>query len=339
MEGRRLLVTGGSGFIGSELVAIALQQGYCIRNLDIRRPNFEAHRSLWAEVDLRDRESVIENFRAFKPDVVIHMASEIDVNLKSLNDYSTTVGGTLNILAAVSQAANIQRFISISTQYAVMPGVQPADEKFLLPYTLYGEAKAEAEKLVWQKNLSTPWFILRPTVIWGPRHPSFSRLIWKYIATRSYLHPSSAKPIMRCYGYVRNTAHQIMAFVSVDSSRSDRHVFYLGDACINYDIWADAFSKRLTGRPARRIPKSALLFFGLAGEGIKKVGLKAPIDMGRYFRMTTSAEVDLSTTHSLIGPPQVSFEEGLSETVGWLAEENPKLFGGGQQTNVVSADR
>src|SRR5208283_6137943 len=147
------------------------------------------------------------------------------------------------------------------TQFVVTPGQTPKSETDFKPYTLYGEAKAVSERLV--RASSLPWLIVRPTIIWGPRHPSFHDQIWAFIANRAYLHPSAATPIMRCYGYVGNTADQILAFLDADPKQ--RRVFYLGDGTINYDTWVDGFAEAITGKKARRIPQSLLLVFARLG--------------------------------------------------------------------------
>ena len=126
---------------------------------------------------------------------------------------------------------------------------------------------------------------------------------------------------MRCYGYVRNTAAQLVSFGEADLSNISSKVFYLGDATINQDLWVDGFSIAFTGKRARRAPKQALLALALAGASLKKVGIPFPMDMGRYFRMTTSSDIDLSETFSIVGRPTITMQNGVDETVRWLKEE------------------
>jgi nucleoside-diphosphate-sugar epimerase len=126
---------------------------------------------------------------------------------------------------------------------------------------------------------------------------------------------------MRAYGYVTNTATQIYKLALVDNNRLNRRVFYIGDEAIDYDLWADAFAKGLTGKKARRIPYALLWLLGQAGEFVKKLGLPAPIDSGRVFRMSTSSAIDLSPTLTATGPVPVTFEEGVRETQQWLKEK------------------
>lgn len=321
---KRLLVTGGSGFIGSEVVNIATRS-FVVQNIDMNPPNFPEHEPFWAKTDVRDKDAVMDRVKSFSPDYILHLASDVDINLSSLAAYETTIGGTQNIIDAAKSLSNLMRFVHISTQYVVRPGVEPLNDRFLLPYTLYGQAKAEAEKRVWTSDLPS-WYILRPTIIWGPRHPSFANQIWKYMASRQYLHPASRQPIMRTYGYVTNVAQQMVNFVDQDEIHGFGRTFYLGDSCLNYDYWADAFSRELTGKPARRVPTYALKALGIVGEAGKRVGIKSPFDLGRYERMTTPSPLDLAPTFSVVGVPTVPFEQGLRETVEWLRETDPQRY-------------
>jgi nucleoside-diphosphate-sugar epimerase len=329
----KVVITGGSGFIGGEIVSTLQARGAEVLNLDCNPPPLQQARH-WQSCDVRSIESVNSAILNFDPNYVLHLASDIDVNLPTLESYATTIEGTRNVIAACAGLHNLRRFIHVSTQYVMTPGVQPHSETEFQPYTLYGEAKAQSELTIRQSALAD-WIIVRPTIIWGPRHPSFANAIWKYLANRKYLHPVARKPILRCYGFVRNTAEQMTALLDADLSKVSGRVFYLGDGTIDHDRWIDGFACAFTGKRARRVPKSALLALGLAGEGLNKLGVRFPMDMGRYFRMTTSSEIDLNGTFAIVGSPKISLEQGISETVAWLSQLDPILFKG---SNINPAD-
>lgn len=319
--GEKILLTGGSGFIGSEIVDLALERGYQVRILDIRPPRTPEHLAYWRKVDVRDAATVSEQIAEFAPDRLLHLASDIDVTIRTLAEFKTTIDGTANVLAAAARLPELKRFIHVSTQFVVRPGVEPADERYLEPYTVYGEAKAETEKLVWAAHLGAPWFILRPVIIWGPNHPTFAQQIFRHMGTRRYLHPVGREPINRAFGYVTNVAEQMMTFATMDPALASRHVYYVGDGTIDYDLWADAFSVGLTGKPARRIPVWLLKLMGTAGDAVKAIGLRSPIDSGRAFRMSTASKVDLSPTLEITGPPRIGFDEGVRRTLEWLRRQ------------------
>lgn len=312
----KILLTGGSGFIGSEVVKLALAKGYLVRNLDFKAPEPHLH-SCWRSIDIRKYEDLDRETQEFQPDYMLHLASDIDVTISNLAGFETTINGTRNVLAVAKNIPSLRRFVHTSTQFVVRPGKMISSEREYLPYTLYGEAKAQTERLVWSADLNSNWCIVRPTIIWGPRHPSFGQEIFRYIASRKYLHPKARNPIVRTFGYVRNTAEQMLKLLEHPNQRSER-VYYLGDENLDYDRWVDAFSVGLCGRPARRIPIQLLRALGWAGDLIDVIGVKSPIDSGRVFRMSTSSKIDLTNTLDLTGQPRVSFDVGVKETLDWL---------------------
>ena len=74
----RYLITGGSGFIGSNLIEELLKKNYQIMNVDIKAPNIESHGSLWREQDILDFPGLLAAFREFQPTHVIHLAAQAD---------------------------------------------------------------------------------------------------------------------------------------------------------------------------------------------------------------------------------------------------------------------
>lgn len=320
----KLFLTGGSGFIGGEIARAALAAGHEVSLYDLSVPNFGDQVPFWTRGDVRDRVSLAQAIEAFRPDAIIHLASDTDVQITKMQEFTTTLDGTRNVISVAQSSNFLAKFVHISTQFVVRPGIVPESETFFQPYTVYGEAKAETERMVRSADLNMPWLIIRPTIIWGPHHPSFRENIFRHIASRRYLHPVGRQKILRAFGYVTNTANQILALTFSCDRVGDRRVFYVGDETIDYDVWADAFSIGLTGKPARRIPTQLLKWLGKAGDAAKLLRLPAPIDSGRAFRMTTSSAIDLSSTLAISGRPVVPFSKGVRETLDWILANEQK---------------
>jgi len=316
----KFFLTGGSGFIGGEFIKLALAQGHEVVNYDVAEPHFPDQTRFWTQGDVRDREALRRAVKAADPDILVHLASDTDVQIVRMEQFTTTIEGTRNMLQIAREQPGLKKLVHVSTQFVVKPGVKPTSETCFKPYTVYGEAKAKTERMVRAAGLAMPWLIIRPTIIWGPHHPSFRQNIFRHIAKRTYLHPVGRAKTMRAFGYVANTAQQILALALSSEGAGDPHVFYAGDDTIDYEIWADAFSRGLTGKRARRVPIGLLNFMGRIGDFAKRLHLPAPIDSGRAFRMSTSSAIDLSPTLARTGPPPVSFEQGVRETLAWLRE-------------------
>src|SRR5262245_47060500 len=113
------LVTGGAGFIGSNLVDALLARGDAVTVLDDlstgRRENLEgalAEGAELVELDIRDRDAVVGLARERAPKAVFHLGAQIDVRKSVADpawDASINVGGTANVLEA-ARAAGSRRF-------------------------------------------------------------------------------------------------------------------------------------------------------------------------------------------------------------------------------------
>src|SRR5437868_12973453 len=158
----RSLVTGGAGFIGSNLVDALLARGdevTVVDNLTTGRlsnlePGLAAGAEL-VELDIRDGEALGRLAAEKRPQRIFHLAAQIDVR-KSLADpcfdATVNVGGTANVLEA-ARAAECGRVVSISTGGAIYGEGQGqrlplAEEAPIAPLSAYGQSKFAAEGYV-----------------------------------------------------------------------------------------------------------------------------------------------------------------------------------------------
>ena len=152
------LVTGGAGFIGSNLVDALLARGDEVTIADDlssgKQSNIEQALSQGAtleELDIRDAEAVSDAVGRARPDVIFHLAAQIDVR-KSVadpaNDSRINVEGTINVLNA-AQAHGVHRLVNTSTGGAIYGEGRtlPAPEDHpVAPEAPYGLSKFCAEQ-------------------------------------------------------------------------------------------------------------------------------------------------------------------------------------------------
>jgi UDP-glucose 4-epimerase len=179
----RALVTGGAGFIGSNLVDALLDRHDEVSVIDDlstgKRANLDCAVSRGAdfhEVDLRDAARVRSVVAGARPDIVFHLAAQADVR-KSIEDpawdASINVLGTINVLEA-SRLAGVRRVVNTSTGGAiygdtdVMPTPESVDPK---PMSAYGQSKFCAEAYCgWYERLhGLSSVVLRYGNVYGPR--------------------------------------------------------------------------------------------------------------------------------------------------------------------------
>jgi GlcNAc-P-P-Und epimerase len=323
MDHQRLLVTGGSGFIGANFISeIERRGGYEVLNLDIAPPKFDSKSSKFIKCDLLDQEKVKQCFADFKPTQVVHFAGRTDMFGATLDDYAANHVGTINLIAAIQQTPFIQKVVFTSSQYVVGPGRVPEGDLDYRPHTIYGESKVESEKAIRSAQLSVPWTIIRPTNIWGRWHPRYPTEFWRVLKQGRYVHPGGS-PVTRCYGYVGNVVDQVITILERKDGSVDGKTYYVGDPPGDIYEWTNTFSLQLTGKPVRVVPRFVLRALAKVGDLVIKFGGKFPIFSSRYRSMTEDYVTVMEPTYATLGQPRISVQQGVQETVDWLRTEGP----------------
>ena len=317
----RVLITGGSGFIGRHLIAHLLAKGYSVSNFDIATPSEASQRAYWKQGSILDAGAVTACLRDVRPEHVVHLAALAVMEGKSLADFRANTDGTANVLAAVRTVGGIERLVVTSTQHVRQPGSGPpaADDDYL-PYMLYGESKVITEKLTRAAGLPGHWTLIRPTAVWGSHHPNLVSGLWRLIHRRWYVHPSG-DPVVRAYGQVKNVAWQIERILSLPASATHGRTLYVGDENTRQADWVNGFARALTGRDMRTAPLWMLRALAHFGDGVRACGFRFPMYGSRLFNLITSNPVPMQPTFDILGRGPVSMAAGIGETSEWLRQQ------------------
>lgn len=310
-----MLVTGGTGFIGSHMLERLIALGADVLNIDRRTPC--ARLGQFEQIDIRDEAALTQAVRRFAPEYVVHLAARTDTDADDLTAYTDNTDGTRSLLRAVMGQESLKRLILTSTQFVVLPGRLPRNDVDFEPHTAYGMSKVVSEELLRAAQGSFEWTITRPTNVWGPRHPRYAQEFWAVMSHGLYMHPATPPPV-RTYGYVRNVVWQSTEILTAPGALVDRQVYYLGDSPIVLTEWVDAFSRALRNRPARRVPERAIVALGKLGDGFQRVGLSFPLTSSRVASMTQDYPTPVHKTLDAFGQPPISLQDGVTETVRWL---------------------
>jgi nucleoside-diphosphate-sugar epimerase len=321
MSPRRVLVTGGSGFIGTNTVEHLLRLGDVVGNLDHAPPRDERQASWWIPGDITDRAHTIRSVEEFAPDAIVHLAARADLGGTTLNDYSANVEGVTNIVAAARAAGTTRRVLFGSSQLVCTPGHIPEDEYDVSPPNAYGESKVLGEQIVRAEagDDAFTWMLLRPTSIWGPWFGELYSAFFRTVGRGRYLHPRG-RHIHKSFGFVGNTTYQLERLLAAPDDAVHRRMVYLADY-EPYPIreWAGMIQEALGARPVREVPLPVLRGLALGGDVAKRFGVAHPlISSYRLRNILTDTVFPLEPLRELCGDLPYSLAEGTRLTAEWL---------------------
>ncbi|MBO0885579.1 MAG: NAD-dependent epimerase/dehydratase family protein, partial [Mycobacterium sp.] len=226
----RILVTGGSGFVGANLVTALLDRGYQVRSFDRAPSPLSVQPGLQVLVgDVCDPGMVAAAMHGI--DTVFHTAAIIDLRggvgasraIGRVTDeyrqrsFDVNVGGT-ECLVHAAQAAGVKRFVYTSSNSVVIGGKHIAGGDETLPYTdrfndLYTETKVVAERFVLAQNASPNGgaglltCAIRPSGIWGRGDQTMFRKVFESLLAGHVKVLVGRKTALLDNSYVHNLIH------------------------------------------------------------------------------------------------------------------------------------
>ncbi|MDC1292408.1 NAD(P)-dependent oxidoreductase [Amylibacter sp.] len=319
---KKILITGGSGFIGTNLINY-MMDSYEIMNLDIKEPKIAVHRKYWAELDIRDIKEFSIFINTFKPDYIIHLAARTDLNGKLLSNYDSNTIGTQNLLNIIGNYKNLEKVIFASSKFIAPNGYKVENQYDMCPHTTYGESKAEMERLIWNKPPKCDWLIIRPTSIWGPYFAEPYKFFFDYILKGFYFQIGNQK-CFKTYGFIGNTVYQIQQLLVADTNFMSNKIYYLGDDP-PYEIneWAKEIAVEINQK-IPKVPSILVKLISYFGDFIRLFGINFPMNSFRYHNMTQDGINELSEINKLA--PSLPFTRlaGTKLTLRWMTKT--KIF-------------
>ena len=316
LTNKRIIVTGGAGFIGSHIVDQLISHGNEVVIIDNfstgKWENIQHHlttgRLHVEEADVRDLEKMIHITKG--ADIVFHLA--VACLRTSLNNpmyvHETNTTATLNMCRAVLEN-NVERLIYVSSSEAYGSALYvPMDEKHSLnPTTVYGASKAAGElyALAYWHTYGLPTMVVRPFNTYGPREPSEgfrAEVIPKFVMRAM----AGLQPVIfgtgqqtRDFTWVEDTALGIILAAECDE--------LIGDT-VNI-----AFGQEVS---IERICQLVLELLGKQDVQPKYLGDDRPGDVKRHY-------ADISKAQKLMGySPTVDIEAGIERYIEWIQTQS-----------------
>lgn len=317
----RFLVTGGSGFIGTNLCTFLVDRGGAVLNVDRSVPRNKKASYYWKSLDICDYPLLASAFAEFAPDYVIHLAARTDLDGLSLEDYRSNTDGVRNVIEASLGCKGIKRVIFASSRLVCRIGYQPSSDDDYCPTTMYGESKVIGESIV--RDLAAhahwSWCIVRPTSIWGPWFDVPYRQFFDSVVTGRYVHPKGVK-VLKSFGYVGNTVHQLSTLLKAHDAFVDRKTLYLADyPPIEVQSMANQIRLQLKKPAVRQVPVTLMKILARVGDVAKQVGMRnPPLTSFRLSNLLTPMVYDLDPLERIVGPLPFDMETGVRNTLDWL---------------------
>lgn len=303
-RGKRVLVTGGTGFVGSHLLQ-ALGCAGAEAGVITRQPGQVGGARHTFRGNLSDRGFVAAALREFGPQVVFHLASSRERKL-SREAFDTAIEanllGTLNLLYGSTGLAGVERIVVVGTGEEYGHNPAPFSESMReAPISAYSFSKQCATQLsqLMHASFGLPVVVLRPSVAYGPGQNSDMFL------------PALIQSLLRGEEFRMTRGEQTRDYVFV----SDLVEALLLAGC---RARVDGEVINVGGGRATRIA-------GLVERVEELLGRQGLVVRGALPYRTGEAmeyELDLSKARGLLQwEPRTSLDEGLRRTVAWYQEE------------------
>ncbi len=322
----KILVTGGTGFVGSHLVDRLVERGKRVRCLVRSSSNLRYLKPAQIEIVYGGLDDSTDWDEALRDVETIYHVAGLTFARRRQDYFKVNHQGTEAIIAATVPRRNqIKKFIQISSLAAIGPGQgnRPVNEDTTpQPVTAYGRSKLMGEEAVTAVADLIPVTIVRPPAVYGPRDYALYELFKTMARGLSPMIGNYDKQISLVH--VRDLVDGII-LAGESKTSTGRAYFISSDEVYSWLSVADLVAK-VIGRPLRKIAIPRNIAYGLAvvAEGLAAVTGKPPV-------INRDKVTDLSQTcwgcsieraRSELGYSQrVPLEEGLRETISWYRGE------------------
>jgi UDP-glucose 4-epimerase len=302
LRGRRILVTGGTGFIGGHLVQRLEQAGIAFTGVthETPPPGAGPAGTRWVRLDLTDVSALEPVVFATQPEIVFHLAGVLGSE-RTLEFAERAVRGnfllTHDLLTALGRSARPQRIVLVGSgeEYGRQVKLPCSEDMPAHPVSPYSASKAAVTQfaLLYHELFGLPVVVLRPFVVYGPRQQP------------GMLVPALMHALSRGMSFPMTAGEQTRDFVHVDDV-----VDALVAAAVAKDAAGEVFN--VCSGEEHSIREVAEMVARLAGAGDDALRIgEVPYRQNEVWRVVGSNE----KARAILGwGPRVGLEDGLRRT-------------------------
>jgi dihydroflavonol-4-reductase len=324
----KILITGGTGFIGSRLALKSLEKGHSVELLGQINTTAEQENQHMLEASgikvtlgsVTEREKIAR--LAQQCDVIFHLAAaQHEVNVPDQHFWAVNVDGTRNMLEACIEA-KVKRFVhgsTIGVYGSAMEGEMNEDSP-LRPDNIYGVTKREGERLVLSFADKIPISIVRISETYGPGDRRLLKL-FKAIEKNLFFMIGTGDNKHQLI-YVDDLIEGL--YLAVTAEQAVGNTFVLaGKEILTTQEMVDIIAKALGTRLRKfRVPLWPFLVTAVIIENtLKPMGIQPPLHRRRLDFFRKSFFFSHSKPSNVLGfQPKTDFAQGVAETVKWYQE-------------------
>ena len=319
MFNKKVLITGATGFIGSHLTELCVENGYSVKAFDRYNPNnhwgWLEDSSYKSEIevilgDIRDYDSVYNSMKGC--DVVFHLAALIGIPYSYISPLAyirTNIEGTYNVLEAARRLESDDILITSTSETYGTAQYTPIDENHpMVAQSPYSASKIAADQIAlsYHRSFDLPVKIVRPFNTYGPRQSAravIPTIIAQLLVGTEELRLGSITPT-RDLVFINDTCH---GFIAIHNS--DKLVGEVTNIGMNEEISIGDLAKKI----------------------VQLMGKETRVEVDKERIRPESSEVEqLVCDNSKLlkhtsWKPHFTLESGLTETIGWM-ESNIDLY-------------
>lgn len=313
----KVLITGGSGFIGRYFVDRLKNAEVVI--FDLRDPDYNSH-AHFIKGDVRNLNEMIQASQGCS--MIIHLAAmHHDFGIPEAAYFDTNVGGAKN-LVSVAKELGIHKVINFSSVavYGNKGNPGPTNESTIPePTNAYGKSKLEAETILseWAKSGAQNRLVqVRSTVVFGPHNLANVLNLIKAIDQGLYFHINKSDNI-KSLAYVENIADATLFGLEKNAS---------GELLFNYVDYPQMSSREIADMQAKFLGKKIRLTLPLKVAvalawpfdlAIKFTGRNLKISSARVKKLFTQTNHSADRIRSLGFKPRHEMQDGMERMVRW----------------------
>lgn len=318
----RILITGGSGFIGSHFHSVL--PGENIINLDLSPPTIQ-NLAKYVPGDIRLEADVRNAINGNDIDTIISLAAKHhDFGIGHDEYFDTNEDGTA-VICKVASEFNIRKIVFFSSVavYGIRPEIS-SEEMHPHPDSPYGASKLAGEKVLEKWAAEDPQrsvLIIRPTVVFGPYNMANMRSLIRQIDSGLYFHLGPADNV-KSIAYVENLVAATL--FAKDRIANGVTVYnYADEPQLTTRQIANVIAEALGKKIKITVPKGVGILFGLPFDLIIKLtGKNLPISTSRIKKLGTQTYHSAKKLFDAGFKPQYSTIDGLKKMVEWYRKEN-----------------